>query len=448
MCVKRPHHGQGLESFPLELLWKVAAWIPDSTTFFSLLEALGSSSGRGPFEPLWQIGMTWQPQWRSRLWPQLGLSQNLIQDDVNRAYVEASLAHCPSALINFVWDNDIEWLVRHVRPPIALEWDANLPSTPSDARGNGVEIPLEEWYAKWAQLPITTLVRRSMCSIVREHIVEVLPQCRYLTTVTFHDAFPLASLFKFAASSGTLVHLTTSYATASSADLEDAIRWLASTPVQSFRCTNWTFDAECATAIEFVTAILQHPTMSLLLFSSSTNLNVDELPLLQPTRLRDLHLGQVSSCLRSLASAISHSSLERLLISNGHNVTASDEYVCAMVEVLKAAGLCKHLKILELPGPVLQLITVEELSLSMNGIGGNVDGVLWVGRAIHVSTAIQTVDLTLNDITKEGVMTLLKQIGDRRASPLTISLKSTRIVKANRAYLIRKAREKGIQLTI
>ncbi|KAF0713147.1 Aste57867_4495 [Aphanomyces stellatus] len=405
--------------------------------------------------------MTWQPQWRSRLWPQLGLSQNLIQDDVNRAYVEASLAHCPSALINFVWDNDIEWLVRHVRPPIALEWDANLPSTPSDARGNGVEIPLEEWYAKWAQLPITTLVRRSMCSIVREHIVEVLPQCRYLTTVTFHDAFPLAPLFKFAASSGTLVHLTTSYATASSADLEDAIQWLASTPVQSFRFDHWTFDPECATVAVFFEAILQHSTMSLLSISSCTHVSLDQLPLLKPTQLHNLCFSRCSlssTSIKNLASAISHSSLVCLHLSLSD--TRSDEYACAMVEVLKAASLCNNLKILGLPcnslvnsywktlGPALQLSTVEELSLSMNGIGGNGDGVLWIGKAIHGSTTIRTVDLTLNDITKEGVTTLLKHIGDRRASPLTISLQSSRIVKKNRAHLVRKAREVGVQLSI
>ncbi|KAF0689311.1 Aste57867_19228 [Aphanomyces stellatus] len=353
-----------------------------------------------------------------------------LQNARERGYVETIAIYHPNVVID-VANVEIDWLLRHIQSPGAVEWRASFPSSPSGA--NGAVIPMDEWFVKWVQLPFGH-IHLDQCKIkgfAKECVEAVLPQLRNDRLIQLNStAVSAGAVFELAASSPMLVELVLSTQTrtiVTSYILSSMIQWLQFTHVHTFGFGNWLFDDQIDEFLrdDLYTTLFHHPTLTTLTLYNCALPALDVLCGfdLNPS-LRHLY---ITKCCMSppsilgLASVIEQSDfLETLTLDKvqTNNDEPNDEYLYSFMRLLEAIAQCWTLKHVMLDccgihdscwqvlGPLLQTAHVQGLSLAENCISD--DGVKWIGQAILVNASMQTLNLSRNRISKDGMLTLLE----------------------------------------
>ncbi|KAF0717227.1 Aste57867_2429 [Aphanomyces stellatus] len=187
-----------------DILVKIAMWVEDATTFFSLLDAFGTPEMRGPLEPLWQLGQTILFR-EDYLWPQLVLSPGILVDTAPRGFVEPVLKYYSRVKVNYC--EDILWLRRWLQPTTTVRARSLPPSGPVACRGTLLSV--DAWLTEWVHLGLTkiTLHDRPISPSLAPQFFAILPRCQHLTRLELGGVLDLNVVFHIAASSTTLCHL-------------------------------------------------------------------------------------------------------------------------------------------------------------------------------------------------------------------------------------------------
>ncbi|KAF0714721.1 Aste57867_3731 [Aphanomyces stellatus] len=240
---------------PPELLERVAPCIEDAPTFFAFLEALGNPTARGPFDPLWEMGLTTN---RNNLWPILRLDNldNALHDDLTRLLPLYSRVQVYDAF-------DIAWLTQHLPRHVKLDW-----LDPPQRYVAGME--LEDWYNAWATLPVSSITVRNVSS---GRFTNVLPRlhCLESLTVQVNAVDGVKAVLEYAAKSPTLVKLALSNEVlvpwhVTPAMVQLVLQWLERQPVSHLALKAMNFgqlrhhDGGVLLA-EFCTKLLASPTL-------------------------------------------------------------------------------------------------------------------------------------------------------------------------------------------
>ncbi|KAH9197901.1 hypothetical protein AeNC1_000125 [Aphanomyces euteiches] len=112
---------------PAELIHKIAFYIREPETLFSLLEILRSMNLLGPFEHLWQLSLVKN---QLELWPKLVVTRK------DSSLTAESLAHLEAfakyytqvqiAYTNIPVLNDVAWISKSFNPMATQEWQINV----------------------------------------------------------------------------------------------------------------------------------------------------------------------------------------------------------------------------------------------------------------------------------------------------------------------------------
>ncbi|KAF0698497.1 Aste57867_10890 [Aphanomyces stellatus] len=421
----------------------------DTTTFFSLLHALGSSDLRGPLEPLCQLGQTIE---QDKLWPCLQLTETMLRDPVLRGYVEAVVIYCTS--VEVCWADDMDWLVRFLQPPIQIQWSASVSNT-------------RDWIAKWVELPITqmTLTWPSDATSKGEHLMSTLTHfSTTLTSLTLRATFSLEHLLAFAARSK-LVHLDIERGTEPTftpAMLDHAIHWLQSVPVETFRFWQPPMDPGVDVALRetFYSALFQRPTKELKI--SYDEVEEPEEPIFYPFSMISLDIdGDILTppILMHFADVLPHSpALTHLRITQLHGgVYTISECTAALAHLLDKLALsavtslefydCLYLRSLDWRRlqRKLQRTSIQRLSLAYCRFERN--GIIQFVQAIQNNNTIRDLDLVGNNLRKDKLTGLLN-CNLHRTVPLdTVRIQFSSLYSADDKVEIHTlAKERGVML--
>ncbi|KAF0696441.1 Aste57867_12800 [Aphanomyces stellatus] len=442
---------------PTDVLVKIALSLDDVVTFFSFLDAMGDH--RGALEPLWQLGLTTN---HKDLWPQLCLSWPLMRDPVSRALVKAIL-HLYSTVVVRNIDN-VAWLHEHLRPPIKVEWqDSTRKSRPS------------EWLDQWIQLPITTM--RLWCSIDRTSssssnpsIEACLGRLSTLESLTLQNQFSLQTLFAWAAQpTSKLVDLDVNDSGVDNAldasTVRDAIQWLETHPVRTFRLCALPFhqSVDWKLRTHFYSAMFQQPTKELYLHFFGYNPWTASDMVFYPFSMESLTIQGGSIAPRDLvrfadmlaqSSSLTRLSLKSVELANGW--TSPQDSTDAFAYFLDKVSSIHTLvvdwcSVNELDwrqlGPVLQRSSVRNLSLTQNRL--DQEAIYHIAKGLQGNNTIQVVDLTDNDV-KLGVydVKVLLDCNLYRSVPLeTLRVRGRRSSTKN-TQMLAMAEERGINLIL
>ncbi|KAF0683076.1 Aste57867_24856 [Aphanomyces stellatus] len=366
-----------------ELLWNIVAWINLEADFFAFLDALGSL--RGPFEPLWQLGLI-KP--RHLLWPTLRVSSTLVVNAVDQGYVEAILKLHPRVAISA---NSFHGVECFLHPSAETIFAAGLPRLISQER-----------------LPSLTLLGSNV---------------------------GLTNMFESGVSSLTLVDLaiSTKFRAMVTADtLRNMIRWLNNASLHTINLSNWAFDDDVdeSMRVELYKTLFYHPSMVEIELSRCSLPSLGCLPRMR--QLSSLRMVRITQCRLSpksilgLAKVVQRApELEALNLDmgmindNSNPIEPNERYLAAFRLLFEAMAQC-CVKYLALDycglfdsywqdlGPLLQCTAIERLSLVENGIGDN--GIQSIGRAIQTNSSIQFMDLSNNNFSEGGLLTLFDSV--------------------------------------
>ncbi|KAF0719399.1 Aste57867_1071 [Aphanomyces stellatus] len=421
---------------PLEILQKIGLWIHDSDGFFAFLSALGSAEARGSLESLWQLGLVHD---RAHLWPTLKLSHGLLTAPARRTCVEEAMQHC--AVVEVVqWLNDLHWLRRHVGRSTIIEWTAPVPPSFDGS------ISPADWVDSWTQIPLKTLMLT--CNPFRQSslmplLLAALP--RFVETLCcLHSNGHADVVLEFAATSTTLVQLKLHCLPGSvtTTMLQHATQWLESAPVRSFHFHMGRQQFGFSDIAEsFFSTLFHCQTLVQLTLASCDLFQLGAiLPVAFPSTLQSLTLdacGLSPSCLIQLGRCVRPSALRKLRLCRvNYNGVLIHDYVDAFAHLL--AGVA-HSSLTSLTlgdcrlddsswrrlGRLLAQSKLERVTLLRNGIGDT--GAKWLAHAIQANATIKSLDLEFNQLTAEGVTTLLDVNLHRDILPLeelVVSLKS------------------------
>ncbi|KAF0685468.1 Aste57867_22647 [Aphanomyces stellatus] len=443
---------------PSEVLLQVIAWIPDASSLYSFLQALGTSVARGPLESLWQLGATTSRL--NDLWPSLVLTDAIFQDRERLALV-ASALDCVSHIhvmgpITRHWVCDVGWLHQHVGPRTTITWHAAFPSSSADAMVHGVVVALKDWFTLWAQLPITHVIVKNpndtcdddevpfLREDVTPYLYVVLKDVKQLVSLhlngrgcyadlTGSSCTCLVDMLEAVVPLPTLkdLHMQSLWCGQSTAlsttQVHQAITSLWSTKLRRLDVPNVSVDPAVTPAVRnaFFTA----------LFSTIYEVHgyLWDLSTLNDATYFDLTLRKLSldlaaltpSGLRCLARAVRQSTtLDTLCITNVYAMDddKNDDDVTPAFEALFDAVGHANVKMLDVSGcglgpslwptlgPLLQQTKLTCISLANNDMQD--DGANWLGQAVQANSGIAKIELGFNNITLDGVLALVKSTPD------------------------------------
>ncbi|KAF0720175.1 Aste57867_498 [Aphanomyces stellatus] len=298
---------------PLDLVHQILSWV--DTAFFTFLDALGTADARGPYEPLWQLSLHHD---HSFLWPSLRLdclydAPSDLLDAVVPLYMHLELSGV----------DDPAWLLDNVALDAKIKWNAP-PLSPHDVFG-----PLEEWYAAWAELPLTHItVYGDYCNSPGP-FVAVLPRlyaltCLDLTECSFFEC--VDAVFAYAAESRSLISLTLAptldynrgFEDLTPHHLECLLLWFDHQPVVHLDLDHlkWTtaFSDAPTLASCVCSAVFNCPTLNTLHFTSFVAADLGRIQ--APLNMEVLDLdGLSASSVSQLATAINGSNVKTLILS-------------------------------------------------------------------------------------------------------------------------------------
>ncbi|KAF0716105.1 Aste57867_3026 [Aphanomyces stellatus] len=434
----------------------------DATSFFAFLQA---TDARGPLESLWQLGLSLP---HDSLYPSLSLTEAMLIDPIQLAHVESVLPWY--AHINVFWLHDLDWLYEHLGRLATVAWQADFPLSHDDAIVRRRAPGLPTWFHLWAQLPITKLVVRDHNGVktvltkqTAQYLYETLPRCHHLKAVDFSGACDVSAIFKWAATSTTLVDLGLhfrSFPNLTPTQLTHATQWLTTAPVERIylSAVNWDPNLNPAVRNAFFIALFTCPTMQ------SVALRAMDAPMLDAVTLSmavpEVHLIEMTvslAGLRTLAHAIRHST--RLTSVYIHDLTFHDKNTdTEFEELLQAVAASKEVTTFEAIkcrlgdsfwprlGPILQTTHLETIALSRNAISDK--GATWIGHAIQASTTLSKVILDWNDISVDGVLGLLDSCAHRQPSFSLSVVGVPRHSDSEQALLRTHAQERRVDLTV
>ncbi|KAF0717300.1 Aste57867_2380 [Aphanomyces stellatus] len=446
---------------PVDVLVSLLSWIDGHVTLFSLLDAMGSADVRGPLEPLWQLGTLIS---RKVLWPQLQLVRSLVVNPTLRVAVEAALPLCTNVRVD--WADDIAWLEVHLRTSMTVEWCARLPISQI------TPIPLDEWYSRWARLPLAKVHLASAPRFRVEtfsvpHFRGVLPQCQQLVSLDLSGDVDVDTIFGLAASTTSLTHLAVLFkptpACVTPATLQSLLQWLHTTQVQEFRMLEWylSVDVDPIDRDTLYSLLFQtHPTLRELMLGYCPLSDLD-VPSLSPS-LRTLHLakvGMTSLAFQRLIDAIRHSCLTTLRLESMTKPTPEDflNLLPPLVQAVSQSTVttltlddCGILdSTLKAMCPWLtQATSLRHLSLNKNVI---YLGIKNLALAIQGHPALHSLSLDGNNIDVSGVQALLSTSDSQDKPPTlhTLNLKNNGLYwNSHKAKLENLAAAKGITLIL
>ncbi|KAF0685285.1 Aste57867_22791 [Aphanomyces stellatus] len=455
---------------PPELLLKIARCIDSHDTFFSFLDILGSPKVRGALEHIFQLGLVHS---RDGLWPQLWTYCAIMENTTTRSSLEAAIPLYESVVV--ACNDTLTWLLGYLQPHTTIQWVADFPRSETTTF-NGASMAVENWYDRWAQLPWIKVQCRTRPSPL---FFAVLPRCTKLVCLDLRGhRIPLDVVFKYAASSPTLVELfLRSHGLLNmykdeplpATTIGYAVKWLRSARVQTFHFATWTWAADVDTSLrqEFYATMVGCPTLSSLTLSNCPISHAPfprcpdthvTFPSLSP-RLRSLALSRcpmTTNFLSDLASTLPTSSIEDLRLS--HLVVFSyfspEILVVAFKNLLHAVAqsnittlsLCNcdlHDAAWHDLSPLLQQSNLQHVRLVRNGITGV--GAVWIGRALQRNASVRTLDLSYNAIDVDGAIELVHCMAHRAVPMDEIRLKRNTISSPDKPRLEALALALGIQ---
>ncbi|KAH9120010.1 hypothetical protein LEN26_011328 [Aphanomyces euteiches] len=113
---------------PVDVVLKMAFFIPDADTLFAVLEALQPYNVLGPLEHLHRLGLV---ENRLLLWPSLVLNPSIL-DSVNSSSYEAIAKFYSEVVVENVW-HDVAWLQTYLNPKAKMQWRVTNPPESMEA---------------------------------------------------------------------------------------------------------------------------------------------------------------------------------------------------------------------------------------------------------------------------------------------------------------------------
>ncbi|KAF0688291.1 Aste57867_20161 [Aphanomyces stellatus] len=426
-----------MATLPVEVFRSIGLYIPDASTFFAFLEALGTSAVRGSLEAFWQLGAT-SPNERSLLWPTLVLKEETFHNRERLALVESVMtyySHVDVVGLDWChWVCDLEWLHEHIGPATTITWDADFPSSSAEAK-------LDDWFDLWATLPVTKLDVKNntadqyplaLTADAMPYFCAVLPRCHRLASLVIDSSPSLPAILERCVLPPSLVSIdmnTDSTCSFNAASLAHAQQWLTTAPVRRIYFGCMFLESAVVPAIQnaFFAALFACPTIESI---DIAGWNLDHLdtaiPLSIPLAIRDLRVDGVmlsANGLLCIARAVRRSStLENVCIGIFDEPDDFAAFAAAWDELFVAVSFA-NVKTLEMTqtflsdaywprlAPHVQASKLESLSLAHNRITN--DGVAWIAQAIQQNETISRVCLTGNNIGVDGVTTLVTCMSKR-----------------------------------
>ncbi|KAF0689923.1 Aste57867_18664 [Aphanomyces stellatus] len=434
------------------ILITIVCYVADASTFFAFLDALATPDLRGPLESLWELGLI---HTHTTLWPSLHLTKEILGDPFSRGHVEVVLQYY--TVVKVLWaDGDIDWLCRHLEPPMAVEWVASLPRPR----------PTTDWFLKCTQLPIT-----SMEVTIWDGSLEALfPVFATLERLTVRGEFTtsLARLFAAAAQpSSKLVELDIESGcedTMTAPLLLPMIQWLEMRPVRTFRFWALKFDPSVDATLQqvFFKALFQRPRAELCIaFNGAPWAHAITFFPFSMTSL-ELDGTLTPRNLWHLADVLPHSPLLTTLklkhyrTASGH--IHSEESTAALFRLLEALAFSSVQKLAldycdlwkvdwRRLVPSLQKSTLRTLSLANNFFEPN--DVAYLIHALRNNSTIKEMNLDGNDLSLRAVTALL-DCNLHRATPLeTLRVRIGRVhSEIDKAQLYKLAIDRGVELVV
>ncbi|KAF0701158.1 Aste57867_8346 [Aphanomyces stellatus] len=435
---------------PPELLVKVAQWIPDTTTFFSFLDAIGAA--RGPLETLWTLGQDVTLK-RSELWPKLRLTGDMLQNPFARAAMEKIVQHY--SVIGVAWTTEIDWLQCHVQPHTAIEWIVRVPTNLND----------EDFGAWIAQFPTIRLTKLKIFvskypAMFVPRFFAVLPRCCDLVSLDLDGHIDIAAVFDFARVSHlqSLQLCCRDRAVLTTPVLQYATEWLITNPVRHLTLIKWSFESsiEAIHREAFYMALFQCPTLAELHLSRCDLRDLTTLTSLSPA-LSDLSLvvSQLTpSNLATLAHVLPHSSIRQLGIKGLQRdpTCTEEEYLTAFVLLFEAvvtssvqALALDNCQLIDLAWPRLEPILLQTKLKTLSLCGNSIMdvGAMVIASALQVNSTVQSLKLISNRISADGIDVILDL-----KSLETLSVSNNLTTQEDEGLLYEVAKERGITLFI
>ncbi|KAH9109459.1 hypothetical protein LEN26_014019 [Aphanomyces euteiches] len=226
MDKKRGKNTHSRSSLPSDFVVNIAFFIPEWSTVVEYLKALRPLGILGPLEHLYQLHLlNWRPGYR---WTRLSLTN---MTEPCRVHVESIAKFFPEFRVND--QTDINWCRKFLEPNASIFFmDLNFDDL-------GI-------IRKWTPFRIT-----SFYGHLRANQLDAALSClKFLVTFSWHACSPktAASVFKYAASSPFLVHLTISCAskchpiTITKSMANDLLQWTTSRSIRHFDVTYFTWE--------------------------------------------------------------------------------------------------------------------------------------------------------------------------------------------------------------
>ncbi|KAF0684303.1 Aste57867_23700 [Aphanomyces stellatus] len=408
---------------PTTILLDIALFLPDASSMFAFLNALGSSDLRGPLEPLWQL-----KTYHSHVWPHLWLSPThcFTDSEETRVHLEAMAPYYTHVILD--GEFNVAWLRQHFLPTTSTEW-RQFPNC-------GVQ-RLAEWFDEWAKLRITRIISTlDDVNPLVSYLPKLQPHLEHMTLDRGFDSWfrpSIAPIIDFLATSQHLTELCLKnvYATTDECINQMVLnltRWLKRNPVRKLTLDP-IYTEDDQVACEFITTMFACPTMEEL---SLTCLAVPPfLTFVTPLPMHTLHMDMCSDRLLTLEQftpALKDSKVKHLALQNApyfsHDGLKSFMRALAHTNVVDLDFTdCRFgdMAVKDCVIPYLNDTSLEQLILDENGITDA--SMTQLADAIQTNATIQCLSVRrCPQITTVGVQALLNASINRPIQMKKISI--------------------------
>ncbi|KAH9125433.1 hypothetical protein AeMF1_003943 [Aphanomyces euteiches] len=287
---------------PVDVILKIAFYIPDANDLFAFIEALRRHCNLGPLDHLHKLGLQFK---YADLWPSLHLQSPPRHSNYMASY-EAVAKFFTNVVLVESWLHPA-WLKTHLNPMAEIQW--KLDDCPDDL----------ELLGGYSDLPITKikLILREDSPYIWN---DLLPRLRHLTSLSV-DTYgeDVGSCFEFVASSKKITEfkIRPIMCDITEVDLMYLTQWLQNQPVRDFECSLTNLDdIDIDVRQQFYEALFNCSTLDRLCLISCKLIDLDLTRFKFKMRTLSLWSSTFSSSIvESLARQFERSSIERLALS-------------------------------------------------------------------------------------------------------------------------------------
>ncbi|KAG9397837.1 hypothetical protein AC1031_016547 [Aphanomyces cochlioides] len=208
----------------MEVVVKIAFFIPDETDLFGFLETLRPFNLLGPLEDLYKLGLKYE---RYELWPKLVLKPSHI-DSVDRYAFEAIVKYYADVKVVNEW-TDIEWLKKNVNRSVKIEWSI------------AESIPKVKLMDNWIDFRITRLSIVLNDDIASSWWSKIVPRVPHLTSLEAYIIMEYSTnFFECVAASDEIIKLELNIAKydMTPRNFTHLTRWFRKHPVRKLTCVS------------------------------------------------------------------------------------------------------------------------------------------------------------------------------------------------------------------